>query len=188
MPGTLTNIDPAAYQQFNPFFVVALTPFSLALFGYLNAKKKEPSAPRKIGYGMIVAGVAYLVMVFGSLSLVGTNGDVSTNWLITTYLLLTFAELLLSPMGISFVSKVAPPKLKGAMMGGWFAATAVGNYLVSIPMLLWGKIPVWTIWVILIALCLLSAAFIFSQMKKLEAATADLPHPVPDASLVHPVA
>ena len=173
LPETLTNIDPAAYQQFNPFFVVALTPFSLALFSWLNAKKKEPSAPRKIGYGMIVAGVAYLVMVFGSLSLVGTNGDVSTNWLITTYLLLTFAELLLSPMGISFVSKVAPPKLKGAMMGGWFAATAVGNYLVSIPMLLWGKIDVWAIWSILIVLCLLSAAFIFSQMKKLEAATGD---------------
>ncbi|MDE6108810.1 MAG: MFS transporter, partial [Muribaculaceae bacterium] len=113
VPATLTNIDPAAYQQFNPFFVVALTPFSLALFSWLNAKKMEPSAPRKIGYGMIVAGVAYLVMVFGSLSLVGTNGDVSTNWLISTYLLLTFAELLLSPMGISFVSKVAPPKLKG---------------------------------------------------------------------------
>ncbi|MDE7421050.1 MAG: MFS transporter [Muribaculaceae bacterium] len=187
LPETLTNIDPAAYQQFNPFFVVALTPFSLALFGWLNKNGKEPSAPRKIGYGMIVAGIAYLVMVFGSLSLVGTNGEVSTNWLISTYLLLTFAELLLSPMGISFVSKVAPPKLKGAMMGGWFAATAVGNYLVSIPMLLWGKIPVWTIWVILIALCLLSAAFIFSQMKKLEAATGDMPEPVPDATLADPV-
>ncbi|MDE6697673.1 MAG: MFS transporter [Muribaculaceae bacterium] len=187
VPATLTDIDPAAYQQFNPFFVVALTPFSLALFGWLNRKGKEPSAPRKIGYGMVVAGIAYLVMVFGSLSLVGTNGEVSTNWLISTYLLLTFAELLLSPMGISFVSKVAPPKLKGAMMGGWFAATAVGNYLVSIPMLLWGKIPVWTIWVILIALCLLSAAFIFSQMKKLEAATGDMPEPVPDATLADPV-
>ncbi len=186
MPAELTDIDPAAYQQFNPFFVVALTPFSLALFGWLNRKGKEPSAPRKIGYGMITAGVAYLVMVFGSLSLVGTNGEVSTNWLISTYLLLTFAELLLSPMGISFVSKVAPPKLKGAMMGGWFAATAVGNYLVSIPMLLWGKIPVWTIWAILIALCLLSAAFIFSQMKKLEAATGDMPQPVPDETLADP--
>ncbi len=186
MPATLDNIDPAAYQQFNPFFVVALTPFSLALFGWLNKKGKEPSAPRKIGYGMITAGVAYLVMVFGSLSLVGTNGDVSTNWLIMTYLLLTFAELLLSPMGISFVSKVAPPKLKGAMMGGWFAATAVGNYLVSIPMLLWGKIPVWTIWSILIALCLLSAAFIFSQMKKLEAATGDVPRPVSNDTQADP--
>ena len=145
----------------------------MAFFGWLASKGKEPSAPRKIGYGMLMAGCAYVVMVFASLHLVGTNGDVSPNWLIWTYLLLTLAELLLSPMGISFVSKVAPPKLKGSMMGGWFAATAVGNYLVSIPMLLWGKIPVWTVWMILIGLCLTSAIFIFSIMKKLEAATSD---------------
>jgi POT family proton-dependent oligopeptide transporter len=124
---------------------------------------------------MILAGVAYGVMVIGSLSLNGTLGDVSPNWLISTYLLLTFAELLLSPMGISFVSKVAPPKYKGAMMGCWFGATAIGNYLVSIPALLWGKIPVWSLWIILIAVCLLSAAFIFAIMKKLEAATSDEP-------------
>ncbi|MDE6652877.1 MAG: hypothetical protein K2K37_00610, partial [Muribaculaceae bacterium] len=185
-PETVTGIDPAAYQQFNPFYVVALTPFSMALFAWLNKKGKEPSAPRKIGYGMIVAGLAYVVMILGSLSLVGTNGDVSTNWLISTYLLLTFAELLLSPMGISFVSKVAPPKLKGSMMGGWFAATAVGNYLVSIPMLLWGKIPTAAVWAILVGLCLLSAAFLFSQMKKLEAATSDMPEPPVDDTLADP--
>ncbi len=140
-PSVIDGIDPAVYQQFNPFYVVALTPFSMAIFAFLGRKGKEPSAPRKIGYGMVMAAIAYGVMVLGSLNLVGTNGAVSPNWLISTYLLLTFAELLLSPMGISFVSKVAPPKLKGSMMGGWFAATAIGNYLVSIPMLLWGKIP-----------------------------------------------
>ena len=180
-PDIVEGIDPAAYQQFNPFYVVALTPFSMALFSWLGSKGKEPSAPRKIGYGMVMAGVAYGVMMLGSVNLVGTNGSVSTNWLISTYLLLTFAELLLSPMGISFVSKVAPPKLKGSMMGGWFAATAVGNYLVSIPMFLWGKIPVIWIWGILIALCMLSALFIFSIMKKLEAATADAPAPADEA-------
>lgn len=172
-PDPLTGIQPQQYQQFNPFYVVALTPVSLAIFGALAKRKKEPSAPRKIGYGMFVAALAYGVMVIGSVNLVGTEGAVSSNWLITTYLLLTFAELLLSPMGISFVSKVAPPKLKGSMMGGWFAATAIGNYLVSIPMLLWGKIPVWLVWTILICICCISAAFIFSMMKKLEAATSD---------------
>ena len=185
-PDPLTNIDPAAYQQFNPFYVVALTPFSMALFGWLASRKKEPSAPRKIGYGMLVAGLAYVVMIVASLGLVGTNGNVSTNWLIATYLLLTFAELLLSPMGISFVSKVAPPKMKGSMMGGWFAATAVGNYLVSIPMMLWGKIPTWSIWAILVGLCLLSAAFLFSVMKKLEAATSDMPEVPADETLADP--
>lgn len=176
-PNPLTGIQPQQYQQFNPFYVVALTPVSLAIFGALARRKKEPSAPRKIGYGMIMAGVAYAVMMIGSFAIVGTSSSVSPNWLISTYLLLTFAELLLSPMGISFVSKVAPPKLKGSMMGGWFAATAIGNYLVSIPMLLWGKIPVWTLWCILIVICLLSATFIFSVMKKLEAATSDSPAP-----------
>ncbi len=174
-PEPLTGIQPQQYQQFNPFYVVALTPVSLAIFGWLAKKKKEPSAPRKIGYGMLMAAVAYGVMCIGSLAIVGTSAAVSPNWLISTYLLLTFAELLLSPMGISFVSKVAPPKLKGSMMGGWFAATAVGNYLVSIPMLLWGKISTAALWGILILICLVSAAFIFSIMKKLEAATSDAP-------------
>ena len=174
-PDPLTGIQPQEYQQFNPVYVVALTPVSLAFFGWLAKRKKEPSAPRKIGYGMLMAAIAYGVMCVGSLAIVGTSATVSPNWLIGTYLLLTFAELLLSPMGISFVSKVAPPKLKGSMMGGWFAATAVGNYLVSIPMLLWGKISTAALWGILIIICLISAAFIFSIMKKLEAATSDAP-------------
>ena len=172
----LTGIQPQQYQQFNPFYVVALTPVSLAIFGWLAKRKKEPSAPRKIGYGMVMAGAAYALMAIGSASIMGRTGAVSPNWLISTYLVLTFAELLLSPMGISFVSKVAPPKLKGSMMGGWFAATAIGNYLVSIPMILWdSKLPLWSLWGILIIICLISAIFIFSIMKKLEAATSDDP-------------
>ena len=172
-PDPLPGIQPQDYQQFNGFYIVALTPFSLAFFGWLAKHKKEPSAPRKIGYGMITAALAYVVMIIGSLGIVGTTAAVSSNWLITTYLLLTVAELLLSPMGISFVSKVAPPKYKGMMMGCWFGATAIGNYLVSIPMLLWGKIPVWAVWGILAGLSALSAIVIFAIMKRLEAATAD---------------
>ena len=175
----IVNILPSDFQQFNPFFVVALTPVSLAIFGALAKKGKEPSAPRKIGLGMIVAAVGFSILTFASLNLAspkelgGTvSADlISPDWLISTYLVLTFAELLLSPMGISFVSKVAPPKYKGAMMGCWFAATALGNYLVSIPGLLWNKIPLAGVWGLLITLCLLSALFIFSIMKKLESAT-----------------
>jgi POT family proton-dependent oligopeptide transporter len=178
-PDPVSGIQPQKYQQFNPFYVVALTPFSVALFSWLAKKGKEPSAPRKIGYGMLVAGVGFAIMVLGSIGLgiAPTEGQasqlVSPNWLMGTYLVLTFAELLLSPMGISFVSKVAPPKYKGAMMGCWFGATAIGNLLTAIPALLWDKIDVALLWSILIALCLLSAAFIFSIMKKLEAATQD---------------
>ena len=173
------DIQPSDFQQFNPFFVVALTPVSLAIFGALAKKGKEPSAPRKIGLGMLVAAIGFLILTVASMGLAspkelgGNVSDVlvSPNWLISTYLVLTFAELLLSPMGISFVSKVAPPKYKGMMMGCWFAATAIGNYLVSIPALLWDKVPLWGVWTLLIALCLISAIFIFSIMKKLENAT-----------------
>ena len=172
------EILPQIFQQFNPFFVVALTPVSLAVFGYLARRKKEPSAPRKIGIGMVIAACGFLILAIGSLGLptpkeveaAGINPDVlvSPNWLISTYLVLTFAELLLSPMGISFVSKVAPPKYKGMMMGGWFVATAIGNYLVAIIGYLWGDMQLWMVWSVLIVCCLLSALFIFSIMKKLE--------------------
>ena len=172
------EILPQIFQQFNPFFVVALTPVSLAVFGYLARRKKEPSAPRKIGIGMVIAACGFLILAIGSLGLptpkeveaAGINPDVlvSPNWLISTYLVLTFAELLLSPMGISFVSKVAPPKYKGMMMGGWFVATAIGNYLVAIIGYLWGGMQLWMVWSVLIVCCLLSALFIFSIMKKLE--------------------
>lgn len=187
-PDPVSGLQPQIYQQFNPFYVVALTPFSVALFSWLAKKKKDPSAPRKIGYGMLVAGLGFGVMALGSIGLgvAPTEGQaaslVSPNLLMGTYLVLTFAELLLSPMGISFVSKVAPPKYKGAMMGCWFGATAIGNFLTAIPAMLWDKIDVALLWTILIALCLLSAAFIFSIMKKLESATADSEAtPVPDA-------
>lgn len=171
-------ILPQIFQQFNPFFVVALTPVSLAVFGSLAKKGKEPSAPRKIGIGMVIAAVGFMLLAFGSFGLptpaeVEANGIaesalVSPNWLISTYLVLTFAELFLSPMGISFVSKVAPPKYKGAMMGLWFVATAIGNYLVAIIGYLWGDMQLWMVWSVLIVCCLLSALFIFSIMKKLE--------------------
>ena len=170
-------VSAPIFQQFNPFYVVALTPVSMAIFSSLASKGKEPSAPRKIAYGMLVAGVAYFVMMFASMglntpdaqALAGDNGTfVSANWLIGTYLILTFGELLLSPMGISFVSKVAPPKYKGMMMGGWFVATAIGNLLVSVGGYLWGGLPLWAVWSVFIGLCILSAIFMFSVMKRLE--------------------
>lgn len=174
------DISAPIFQQFNPSFVVALTPVSLAIFGGLAKKGKEPSAPRKIAYGMLVAAVAYGVMIVASIGLntpavqkaAGDAGTfVSPNWLISTYLILTFGELLLSPMGISFVSKVAPPKYKGMMMGGWFVATALGNLLVQVGGHLWGTLPLWVVWGVFLGLCLISAAFMFLMMRKLEAAT-----------------
>jgi len=97
---------------------------------------------------------------------------VSPYWLIGTYFTLTIAELFLSPMGISFVSKVSPPKYKGLMQGGWLAATAVGNYAVGVTGLFWKVVPLWAFWLILVVCCLISGAFIFSILKRLEAATS----------------
>ncbi len=171
------DVSAPIFQQFNPFYVVALTPVSMGIFGYLASRGKEPSAPRKIAYGMLVAAVGFGVMAFGSMGLQSPDaqkaaGDAATFvspwWLISTYLVLTFGELLLSPMGISFVSKVAPPKYKGMMMGGWFVATAFGNLLVSVGGYLWGSLPLVVVWSVFIVLCLLSALFMFSMMKRLE--------------------
>ncbi len=178
--GLEVPVDEKYFQSFNPFYVVALTPVSMAVFGYLASKGKEPSAPRKIAYGMLIAALGFVVIAYGSIGLLTPDaqkaaGDaatlVSPSWLINTYLVLTFAELFLSPMGISFVSKVAPPKFKGLMMGGWFAATAIGNYLTKVGATFWNDIPLVGVWSIFIGLCLLSAIFMFVMMKRLEAAT-----------------
>ncbi len=327
-PNAEIAVAAPIFQQFNPFYVVALTPVSMAIFGSLAKKGKEPSAPRKIAFGMLVAAIGFAIMAFGSQGLntpneqqraiafnkaeafaakcytiapnvdalkeadgkanadikaaqdfmgklndktrpvftdvynaacviaaaeapaveevavveenteiveapvveenaevvetpvVEENAEVaeepvveetaevveapevvevvetssaavaeaqatldaikadtkeetrtSPYWLIFTYLILTFAELLLSPMGISFVSKVAPPKLKGLMMGGWFVATAIGNLLVAVGGFLWAGLPLWSVWTVFIVLCLLSALFMFVMMKRLESVT-----------------
>ena len=181
-PDGSISISAPIFQQFNPFYVVALTPVSMAIFGSLAAKGKEPSAPRKIAYGMIVGSIAYALMSFSSFGLpmpqteMGADGnpvavhvaDVTPNLLIMVYLVLTFGELLLSPMGISFVSKVAPPKYKGMMMGGWFVATAIGNQLVVVGGLLWGAVPLWVCWSVFLGVCLVAALFMFAMMKRLE--------------------
>ena len=170
--------QPQMFQHFNPFFIVVLTPIVIGLFGWMNRKGKEPSAPRKIGIGMLITAAAYSILILGSISLLSPKAlgglvapaasQVSVYWLISTYFMLTVAELFLSPIGISFVSRVAPPKYKGTMQGGWFAATAAGNYLVGVIAWFWMRVPLWAVWAILVGTCLLSAAFMFVIMKRLE--------------------
>ena len=126
---------------------------------------------------MLVAAAAYVLMIVGSLGLAAPEmdaagqpmhmADVTPNLLISTYLVLTFAELLLSPIGISFVTKVAPPKYAGMMMGGWFVATALGNFLVAIPSLMWGA-SLTVVWGTLAGICVVAALFIFAILKRLE--------------------
>ena len=175
------QFSPELFQHLNPFFIVSLTPIAVATFSWMNKKGIEPSSPRKIGIGMILASVGFMVMAIGSIGLISQsslNGNpvpedqlVSPYLLVCTYFVLTIAELFLSPMGISFVSKVAPPKYKGTMQGGWLAATAIGNQLLFIGAIFYGKLELWQLWSFFVVCCLVSAAFIFFMMKKLESVT-----------------
>jgi len=174
-------IGPEVFQSFNPLFIVALTPLVMGVFSWLQSKNMEPSTPKKIGIGMIIASIGFIIVLVASLKLVSPHlldGKVPTEdmrvspyWLMSCYLILTIAELFLSPMGLSFVSKVAPERFQGLMQGGWLLATAIGNKLLFVGSLMWGRIDLYILWGIFIICCLLSAVFIFSIMKRLEAAT-----------------
>jgi len=184
------SIAPEVFQSFNPLFIVSLTFVVMAAFAWLNKKGMEPSTPKKIAIGMVIAALGFVVMVIGSLNVVSPvdlqvleagevvkvnpvpdSSRIMPYWLMSTYLILTFAELFLSPMGLSFVSKVAPVRFQGVMQGGWLLATAVGNKLLFIGSFFWEKIQLWQLWGIFVVTCLLSAMFIFSILKRLENAT-----------------
>jgi len=175
------KISPEIFQQFNPIFIVFLTPIVIGFFSYLNKKGKEPSSPKKIGIGMLITAVGFLIMVLASQGLMSpaelaVKGGVSDTllspyWLIGTYFTLTIAELFLSPIGISFVSKVAPPQFKGLAQGGWFFATAIGNLMAGFIGPFWDKWQLWQFFMLLVCLTILSAIFIFSILKRLERAT-----------------
>jgi POT family proton-dependent oligopeptide transporter len=177
----LNLISPEVFQSFNPLFIVALTPLVMGIFTWLNKKGKEPSSPRKIGTGMIIASCGFILVLIASIGLVSPKemagvavveaDRVSPYWLISSYLILTIAELFLSPIGLSFVAKVAPPRFQGLMQGGWLLATAVGNKFLFVGSFLWGKVELYVLWGIFITCCILAAIFIFSIMRRLENAT-----------------
>lgn len=179
--GTSNAIAPEVFQSFNPLFIVALTTLVMGIFAMLNKAGKEPSTPKKIGIGMIIAAGGFLLVLIASVGLVSPHelagqavpeaSRVSPYWLVNSYLILTVAELFLSPMGLSFVSKVAPQRFQGLMQGGWLLATAVGNKLLFVGSFFWGKLELWQLWLIFIVCILVSATVIFSIMKKLESAT-----------------
>jgi len=173
------SISPQLFQHFNPIFIVFLTPAIIGFFGFLQKRGKEPSTPKKIGIGMIITAFSFGIMMIASRNLPAPaelQGSVSPMlispyWLIATYFSVTIAELCLSPMGISFVSKVSPPKYKGTMQGGWLAATAIGNALAGFIGYFWDRWEIWQFFLLLIVVCFISAALIFSVIKKLERAS-----------------
>jgi POT family proton-dependent oligopeptide transporter len=161
-------LRPETYQFFEPFFILALTPLLLALFGRLNRSGREPSTPVKILLGMVIMSLAMMVMVWASLA--GGDHDrniMSPGWLVGSYFLITLAEILISPMGQSFVSKVAPPRIAGLMMGGWFAATAAGSYGSGLLGKSYSRLAHHQYFLFLAGLMVLSAALAAVFIKKL---------------------
>jgi POT family proton-dependent oligopeptide transporter len=130
---------------------------------------------------MILAAMGFVILLVASLNLISPHmldgaatpdsSRVTPYWLLSTYFVLTIAELFLSPMGLSFVSKVAPSRFQGLMQGGWLLATAVGNKFLFVGSLMWKRVDLYMLWGIFIICCFLSALFIFSIMKKLEKST-----------------
>lgn len=175
-------IPPEIWQAVNPFFVIVLTPIIMVIFGSLSRRGKEISTPRKIAYGMGIAGLAYLFLALYSYS----QGYPSATefkdmadalkaamkagpWvLIVLYFFLTVAELFISPLGLSFVSKVAPKNLQGLCQGLWLGATAVGNLLLWIGPLMYNKIPIWQCWSVFLVVCCISMGVMFGMVKWLE--------------------
>jgi len=178
----MVEFSAEVFQSMNPFFVVFLTPVVVGIFGWLRSKNIEPSTPKKIAIGMGIAALGFLVMSMGSMGLPlfetispSMGGEplaeaqrATPYLLLGTYFILTLAELFISPMGISFVSKVAPPKYQGLMQGGWLGATALGNGLLFIGAILYESIPLWMTWGIFVVACTISMLAITFMLKWLE--------------------
>mgnify|MGYP000928678342 FL=1 len=167
------------FQSINPFLVVFLTPLVIAIFSWLSKKGIEPSTPKKIAIGMGIAALAFIVMALGSLNVpvledvkaMGGLPDAQriTPWLLFfVYFILTVAELFISPLGLSFVSKVAPAHLQGLMQGGWLTATAVGNGSLFLGAMMYENISISVTWTAFIVVCVLSMVAMLAMVKWLE--------------------
>ncbi len=168
------------FQSVNPFFVVTLTPLVMWIFGMMKKKGKEISTPKKIAIGMGIACLAYVFLTLMSAALPAKEalpgmsaGEIDamrlTPWvMVGLYFILTIAELFISPLGLAFVSKVAPPHMQGLMQGCWLAATAVGNALLFIGGILYTYVPLWACWLVFVAATGLSMIVMLAMVKWLE--------------------
>lgn len=177
------SMTPEQFQSFNPFFVVTMAPVVLAFFTILSKRGIQISTPMKISIGMGLAALGFVIMTIGSqglplLSEVKMNPAILTPdvmpapWLLVgTYFVLTIAELFISPLGLSFVSQVAPPKLQGLMQGMWLLATGLGNQLLFIGAILYQDIAIWLTWLVFVVVCLISMGIMLSMRKWLNRVT-----------------
>ena len=162
------NVSGIISNAINPLWVLVLTPLIVLFWQGLDRKGKEPSTPTKMAIGMCLTALSFFVLYFAGKS-GGDVGKVSPLWLISAYGILTLGELMLSPMGLSLVSKVAPIRLRGMMMGGWFLATAIGNKLTMVG-LLWDDMPHSQFFALLGSIALAMAVVLVLLLKPLKKA------------------
>ena len=176
-------LAPEILQFINPFFVIVLTPIVMWIFASLTRKGKEVSTPKKIALGMFIAACAYIFLIiiavahnypsdnaFKALPEAEKAAMKTGPWvMIVTYFFLTVAELFISPLGLSFVSKIAPRHMVGMCQGLWLAATAVGNLLIFLGVNMLESFPQqWMTWGVFALICLTSMAIMFGMLKWLE--------------------
>ncbi|MBR1427106.1 MAG: peptide MFS transporter [Paludibacteraceae bacterium] len=179
------SIAPEIWQALNPFFVIVLTPVIMWLFGHLAGRGKAISTPRKIAIGMGVAGCAYLFLMLFSMYSGYPSGETframsaeemtaaglskAAPWvLIVTYFFLTVAELFISPLGLSFVSKVAPRHMLGLCQGLWLGATAIGNLFIWVGPVMYNAWPIQYCWAVFLGICLISMGIMLGMVRWLE--------------------
>ena len=183
------SVAPEIWQALNPFFVIVLTPVIMWFFAMLARKGKSISTPRKIALGMAIAGCAYLFLIVISYLNNWPSGtefrDMNAEqltaaglakegpWvLFVTYFFLTVAELFISPLGLSFVSKVAPRHMVGLCQGLWLGATAIGNLFIWVGPVMYNAWPIQYCWAVFFVICLISMAVMLGMVKWLEKVTA----------------
>ena len=181
-------IPPEILQCINPFFVIILTPIVMWIFASLARKGKEVSTPRKIAIGMFIAACAYIFLICVAVANNYPSGEAfkalpeatkmamksSPSILILTYFFLTVAELFISPLGLSFVSKIAPKHLQGICQGLWLSATAIGNLFIFLGVKMLNAFPnQWMTWGVFAIFCLISMGVMLGMLKWLERITAD---------------
>jgi POT family proton-dependent oligopeptide transporter len=168
-PG-LNLLSTELFQSINPFCIIWATPLVVGVFGWLRRRRREPSTPGKISLGLLITGLSTLVMVGAVFA--GDNGamKISGWWLVSSYIVITVGELCLSPMGLSLVSKLSPPRITSLMMGGWFLSTSIGNKLSGLLAGLWGTYEdKSTFFLINFAACVVAAGAIFLMLPRLKA-------------------
>lgn len=167
--GDLKLMNAELFQSINPFFIVFLTPIIVAFFSFLRKRRREPSTAGKFGYALIISGLSALVMVMAimSVSSIYTH-KTNPGWLVLTYGVFTVSEICLSPIGLSLVSKLAPPRLTALMMGGWLLSTSLGGKVAGVMASFWDSFPDKRLFFGIIAIAaILGGLLIFSRLKGL---------------------